>query len=159
METYRSEVLAGAGIHASFVQDNHARSARGVLRGLHYQLRHPQGKLCRVVSGEVFDVAVDIRLGSPTFGQWYGVLLSADNKLQIYIPRGFAHGYEVRSETAEFLYKCTDYHDANDGYGVLWNDPKLAISWEASSPILSEKDRHYCPLAETPQELLPRYQE
>ena len=158
METYRAEEFAAAGIQDSFVQDNHARSQRGTLRGLHYQLQHPQGKLCRVASGEVFDVALDIRQGSPTFGQWYGVVLSQENKLQIYIPPGFAHGYVVRSEAADFLYKCSEYHYGGDGHGVLWSDPQLAIPWETSSPILSEKDRQYTPLADVPRELLPRYE-
>jgi dTDP-4-dehydrorhamnose 3,5-epimerase len=157
METYRADVLAAAGIHDKFVQDNHARSVRGVLRGLHYQLRHPQAKLCRVASGEVFDVAVDIRAGSPTFGQWYGATLSGENKLQIYLPPGFAHGYVVRSETVDFLYKCSDYHSAEDGHGVLWSDPQLAIPWDTSAPILADKDQHYAPLADVPRELLPRY--
>lgn len=157
-ETYRADTLATAGIHDNFVQDNHARSARGVLRGLHYQLQHPQAKLCRVAAGEVYDVALDIRQGSPSFGKWFGVTLSAENKLQIYIPPGFAHGYIVRSATADFLYKCSDYHVAADGYGVLWNDAALAIPWEASSPILSAKDQTFLPLADIPRELLPRYQ-
>ncbi len=157
-ETYRADTLATAGIHHNFVQDNHARSARGVLRGLHYQLQHPQAKLCRVAAGEVYDVALDIRLGSPTFGRWFGVTLSRENKLQIYLPPGFAHGYVVRSATADFLYKCSDYHVAADGYGVLWNDPALAIPWEAPSPILSAKDQTFLPLADIPRELLPRYQ-
>ena len=148
METYRAEALAEAGIHDNFVQDNHARSARGVLRGLHYQLRHPQAKLCRVTSGEVFDVAVDVRLGSPTFGQWFGATLSEENKLQIYVPRGFAHGYVVRSETADFLYKCSDYYDASDDRGVLWSDPALGIPWDTPTPILSAQDQQYLPLAD-----------
>ena len=158
METYRAEALAKAGIRDSFVQDNHARSTRGTLRGLHYQLQHEQAKLCRVVSGEVFDVAVDIRHGSPTFGQWYGVVLSDENKLQMYIPAGFAHGYVVRSETADFLYKCSDYHHSDDGHGILWSDPQLAIRWEISAPILSDKDRQSRPLSDIPGELLPRYE-
>ena len=158
METYRAEALAEAGIHHNFVQDNHSRSLRGVLRGLHYQLRQPQAKLCRVVSGEVFDVAVDVRLGSPTFGQWCGVALSAENKLQIYVPRGFAHGYVVRSETADFLYKCSDYYDAADDRGVLWSDPAIGIAWDVSEPIVSPKDQQYLRLSEVPPEMLPRYE-
>ncbi|MFZ0708024.1 MAG: dTDP-4-dehydrorhamnose 3,5-epimerase [Candidatus Korobacteraceae bacterium] len=158
METYRAEALAEAGIHHNFVQDNHSRSLRGVLRGLHYQLRQPQAKLCRVVSGEVFDVAVDVRLGSPTFGQWCGVALSAENKLQIYVPRGFAHGYVVRSETADFLYKCSDYYDAADDRGVLWSDPAIGIAWDVSEPIVSSKDQQYSRLSEVPSEMLPRYE-
>ncbi len=158
METYRAEVLAEAGIHDHFVQDNHARSERGVLRGLHYQLRRPQAKLCRVVSGEVFDVAVDIRQGAPTFGQWVGVTLSAENKLQIYVPRGFAHGYLVRSETADFLYKCSDYYDASDDRGILWSDPALGIAWEAANPTVSTKDQQLPRLADVARELLPRHE-
>lgn len=158
METYRADALDSAGIHECFVQDNQARSMRGVLRGLHYQLRRPQAKLCRVVAGEVFDVAVDIRLGSPTFGQWCGVSLSAENKLQIYLPRGFAHGYVVRSETADFVYKCSDYFDPADDRGVLWNDPAIGIDWDTPAPVLSAKDQQYCHLADIPRDLLPGYE-
>ncbi len=158
METYRAGALAEAGIHDRFVQDNHSRSARGVLRGLHYQLQHPQAKLCRVTSGEVFDVAVDVRLGSPTFGQWFGAILSEENKLEIYVPRGLAHGYVVRSETADFLYKCSDYYDASDDHGILWNDPALGIPWDTPTPILSARDQQFLPLADVAREMLPRYQ-
>jgi dTDP-4-dehydrorhamnose 3,5-epimerase len=157
METYREDMLACAGINVRFVQDNHSRSTRGVLRGLHYQLLHPQAKLCRVASGEVFDVAVDIRRGSPTFGQWYGAALSAENKLGLYIPCGFAHGFVVRSETADFLYKCGTYYDASDDRGILWNDPDIGIPWDTPEPILSAKDQGYLRLADTPREFLPRY--
>ena len=132
---------------SSFVQDNHSRSSRGVLRGLHYQLRNPQAKLCRVAQGEVLDIAVDVRLGSPNFGKWVSVLLSGENHLQLYIPKGFAHGFVVRSETADFLYKCSDYYDASDDRGVLWNDPEIGIDWQTPSPILSEKDQRYLPLS------------
>ena len=111
VETYRADLLAAAGVHEQFVQDNHSRSSRGVLRGLHYQLPHPQAKLCRVVQGEVLDIAVDIRIGSPSFGKWVGVVLSAENSHALYIPQGFAHGFVVRSETADFLYKCSDYYE------------------------------------------------
>ena len=158
METYRQNVLAEAGIHETFVQDNHSRSSRGVLRGLHYQLRRPQAKLCRVAQGEVLDIAVDIRLGSPNFGEWVGVVLSGENHTQIYIPKGFAHGFVVRSETADFLYKCSDYFDAADDRGVLWNDPKLAVDWDTESPIISDKDQRYLPLAEIAHGQLPRYE-
>jgi dTDP-4-dehydrorhamnose 3,5-epimerase len=158
METYRAETLVKAGVHDSFVQDNHARSARGVLRGLHYQLRRPQAKLCRVVSGEVFDVAVDIRLGSPTFGQWVGVTLSEQNKLQIYVPRGFAHGYVVRSDSADFLYKCSDYYDPHDDRGVLWSDPAIGIAWEVAGPTVSAKDQELPRLADIPLNMLPRFE-
>lgn len=159
METYRAETLVKAGIHDTFVQDNHARSTRGVLRGLHYQLRQPQAKLCRVVSGEVFDVAVDVRLGSPTFGQWVGATLSGENKVQIYIPRGFAHGYAVRSESADFLYKCSDYYDARDDRGVSWSDPAIGIAWEVAEPVVSAKDQQLPRLADIPKSLLPRFEQ
>lgn len=158
METYRQNTLADAGILDQFVQDNHSRSSRGVLRGLHYQLRKPQAKLCRVAQGEVLDIAVDVRLGSPNFGKWVSVLLSAENHLQLYIPQGFAHGFTVLSETADFLYKCSDYFDASDDRGVLWNDPAIGIDWQTPEPALSQKDRSYSPLSEIPRDQLPRYQ-
>ena len=130
-----------AGITADFVQDNHSKSARGVLRGLHYQIKQPQGKLVRVCSGEVLDVAVDIRKSSATFGQWVGVTLSADNKRQLWIPPGFAHGFIVLSETAEFLYKTTDYYAPEHERCIRWNDDELAIDWQYSEePLVSEKD-------------------
>jgi dTDP-4-dehydrorhamnose 3,5-epimerase len=158
METYRAEALAGVGVRGTFVQDNLSHSLRGVLRGLHYQLRRPQAKLCRVVQGEVFDVAVDIRSGSPDFGKWVGAVLSSTNHHALYIPAGFAHGFVVLSDTADFLYKCTDYFDSADDCGVLWNDPALAIDWMAVAPILSAKDLRHLPLAEIPRERLPVYQ-
>jgi dTDP-4-dehydrorhamnose 3,5-epimerase len=158
METYRQNVLAEAGIRETFVQDNHSNSSRGVLRGLHYQLRNPQAKLCRVTQGEVLDIAVDVRLGSPNFGKWVSVLLSGENHVQIYIPKGFAHGFVVRSEKADFLYKCSDYFDASDDRGVLWNDPDIGIDWDMPSPILSEKDQRYLRLARINRDQLPRYQ-
>ena len=158
METYRADLLAAAGVYAQFVQDNHSRSARGVLRGLHYQLRCAQAKYCRVVQGEALDIAVDIRVGSPNFGKWVGAVLSAENHHALYIPKGFAHGFVVRSETADFLYKCSDYYDATDDRGVLWNDPALGIDWEMPSPILSVKDQCHLPLAQIPRESLPTYE-
>jgi dTDP-4-dehydrorhamnose 3,5-epimerase len=158
LETYRAEALADAGVRDKFVQDNFSHSLQGVLRGLHYQLRHPQAKLCRVVQGEVFDVAVDIRVGSPHFGKWVGAVLSSSNHHALYIPAGFAHGFVVLSEAADFLYKCSDYFDSTDDSGVLWNDPALAIDWKAASPILSAKDLRYLPLAEITPERLPVYQ-
>ncbi len=158
METYRQNMLAAAGIGDNFVQDNHSHSSRGVLRGLHYQLHHPQAKLCRVAHGEVLDIAVDIRLGSPYFGKWVGVVLSGENHVQLYIPKGFAHGFAVRSETADFLYKCSDYFDASDDRGVLWNDPAIGIDWQTPSPILSEKDKRYLPLRQIAHDQLPRYE-
>ena len=158
VETYRENALAEAGIQQHFVQDNHSRSSRGVLRGLHYQLRHPQAKFCRVVQGEVLDIAVDIRLGSPTFGKWVSVLLSGENHLQLFIPVGFAHGFVVRSESADFLYKCSDYYDGADDRGVLWNDPDIGIDWQTPLPILSEKDCRYLPLSRVSRDHLPQFQ-
>jgi dTDP-4-dehydrorhamnose 3,5-epimerase len=158
METYRQNQLAEAGIRETFVQDNHSHSSRGVLRGLHYQLRQPQAKLCRVALGEVLDIAVDVRLGSPHFGRWVGVVLSGENHAQLYIPKGFAHGFVVRSETADFLYKCSDYFDAADGRGVLWNDPGIGIDWQTPEPILSDKDQRYPKLGQMAHDQLPRYE-
>ena len=156
-ESYRQDRLEQTGIAVNFVQDNHSRSTRGTLRGLHYQLRHPQAKICRVVSGEVLDVAVDIRRGSPTFGKSVSVVLSAENKLSIFIPAGFAHGFLVVSDSADFLYKCTDYYYADDQFGIAWNDPELEIRWTVDNPLLSEKDRNYLPLSKTSAENLPSY--
>ena len=129
-----------AGIDLPFVQDNHSRSARGVLRGLHFQKTKPQGKLVRVVRGEVYDVTVDIRKGSATFGEWEGVILSEDNKKQFWVPPGFAHGFVVLSATADFEYKCTDYYDPSDEGSILWSDPDLNIPWPIANPVLSAKD-------------------
>lgn len=157
METYHEGRFRELGILAHFVQDNHSMSVRHTLRGLHYQLRHPQAKLCRVVQGEVLDIAVDIRQGSPQFGQWVSVLLSAENKRQIYIPRGFAHGFLVLSETAEFLYKCDDVYHPGDDYGIAWNDPALGIEWGVAAPLLSAKDERNPPLAAVPAGDLPVY--
>ena len=137
-----------AGIDLPFVQDNHSRSARGVLRGLHFQQTKPQGKLVRVVRGEVYDVAVDIRRGSATFGEWEGVTLSEDNKKQFWVPPGFAHGFVVLSDTADFEYKCTNYYDPNDEGCILWNDPDLDIPWPIANPILSTKDKRAKRLAD-----------
>lgn len=134
---------AAVGHRVTFVQDNHSKSAKGVLRGLHYQVQQPQGKLVRVAQGEVFDVAVDLRKSSPTFGRWVGALLSGDNKHQLWVPPGFAHGFVVLSDTAEFLYKTTDYYAPVHERSLLWNDPALGIQWPMQSePILSEKDRN-----------------
>ena len=143
METWRSDIFVENGISATFVQDNHSRSGRGVLRGLHYQIRQPQGKLARVIAGEVFDVAVDLRQGSPSFGQWVGEILSAENKRMLWVPPGFAHGFYVLSETAEFLYKCTDYYAPEHERSIRWDDPDLAIAWPlivGEEPLLSAKD-------------------
>lgn len=158
LETYRADTLFKAGVSESFVQDNHSHSVRGVLRGLHYQLRRPQAKFCRVVQGEVLDVAVDIRVGSPHFGKWFAAVLSAQNRHALYLPKGFAHGFVVLSESADFLYKCSDYFDPADDQGVLWNDPGLGIDWRNASPILSPKDQQYLPLSEIPRDRLPVYQ-
>jgi len=142
LETFQSNKYADlAGMTLPFVQDNHSRSSKGVLRGLHFQKEKPQGKLVRVVRGEVYDVAVDIRNSSPTFGQWEGVLLSEENKKQFWVPPGFAHGFVVLSDMADFEYKCTDFYDPSDEGSILWNDPKLNISWPISDPLLSEKDK------------------
>jgi dTDP-4-dehydrorhamnose 3,5-epimerase len=129
-----------------------------VLRGLHYQLRHPQAKLCRVASGEVLDIAVDIRVGSPHFGKWVGAVLSDSNHHALFLPRGFAHGFVVRSETADFLYKCSDYFDPGDDCGILWNDPALGIQWDESSPVLSAKDQKHLPLAQVSRDRLPIFE-
>lgn len=142
-ETYHARKFVDLGVTVDFVQDNHSRSVRGTLRGLHYQLQHPQAKLCRVIQGEVFDVAVDIRRGSPTFGKWVGVTLSAEEMNQIFIPAGFAHGFVVLSETAEFLYKCSDFYDPASEAGIAWNDPDLRIDWPVTEPLLSKKDADY----------------
>jgi len=141
LETFQAARYAEvAGISLSFIQDNHSRSSKGVLRGLHFQKTNPQGKLVRVVRGEVFDVAVDIRAGSATYGQWEAVILSEENKKQFWVPPGFAHGFVVMSDTADFEYKCTDYYDPSDEGSLLWNDPELGIPWPVTSPTLSEKD-------------------
>ncbi|KKW49562.1 dTDP-4-dehydrorhamnose 3,5-epimerase, partial [Pantoea ananatis] len=141
METWQQKKFEDLVCKRNFVQDNHSKSAKGILRGLHYQTENTQGKLVRVVSGEVFDVAVDLRKSSETFGQWVGVLLSAENKLQLWVPEGFAHGFYVTSESAEFVYKCTDYYNPNAEHSLLWNDKKLGIAWPITSePKLSSKD-------------------
>lgn len=143
MESYNKRTMAEAGITADFVQDNHSRSAKGVLRGLHYQIRQAQGKLVRVIAGEVFDMAVDMRRGSPSFGRWVGMRLSAENKQLAWIPPGFAHGFYVISEFAEFFYKTTEYYAPEHDRCLLWNDPSLAIDWPLDGePILSDKDRN-----------------
>jgi dTDP-4-dehydrorhamnose 3,5-epimerase len=141
LETYQTNRYAEiAGIALPFVQDNHSRSSKGVLRGLHFQKNKPQGKLVRVVKGEVYDVAVDIRQGSSTFGQWEAVILSEENKKQFWVPPGFAHGFVVLSEVADFEYKCTEYYDPSDEGILFWNDHDLSISWPMKHPTLSEKD-------------------
>ncbi len=143
MESYNKKEFEGIGLTMEFVQDNHSKSRKGVLRGLHFQTKHPQGKLVRVTRGEVFDVAVDIRKGSPTFGEWYGVILSEENKKMFYIPERFAHGFLVLSDEVDFLYKCTDYYYPDEDAGIIWNDPDIGIDWplDGITPILSEKDK------------------
>lgn len=141
LETFQTErYQAVIGPDLTFVQDNHSRSAKNVLRGLHFQKTKPQGKLVRVVRGEVFDVAVDIRKDSPTYGEWEGVVLSEQNKRQFWVPPGFAHGFVVLSDTADFEYKCTDFYDPSDEGSLMWNDPDIAIDWPCDTPVLSEKD-------------------
>lgn len=147
METYNYQDFAEAGIDCTFVQDNQSASKKGVLRGLHFQIEYPQDKLVRVISGEVFDVAVDLREGSRTFGKWYGVLLTAENKKQFFVPKNFAHGFIVLSDHAEFCYKVTDFYHPNDEGGILWNDEELGVEWPmpegmgAGDLILSDKDK------------------
>lgn len=159
-ETYHAQRYIDAGITLPFVQDNHSRSGQGVLRGLHLQLEHPQGKLVRVSQGSVFDVAVDVRRGSPTFGKWAGVTLSEDNFRQFYIPPGFAHGFLALSERVDFIYKCTDYYYPDDEVGVLWNDPDIGVAWPdvGMEYRLSERDRRNPRLCEL-IDRLPRYAE
>jgi dTDP-4-dehydrorhamnose 3,5-epimerase len=155
LETYHAERYRANGLTAPFVQDNHSRSVAGTLRGLHLQVRRPQGKLVRAIEGEVFDVAVDVRRGSPSYGRWVGVHLSADSFRQVYVPPGFAHGFCVLSETAQFEYKCTDFYDPADEIGIAWNDPAIAIDWPVRDPILSARDQAHRTLAEL-QDRLPR---
>ena len=148
VETYHADRYREHGIEGPFVQDNHSRSVAGTLRGLHLQLGRPQGKLIRVIEGEVFDVAVDVRRGSRTFGRWVGVTLSAENFKQCYVPPGFAHGFCVVSPIAQVEYKCTDLYDAESEIGILWNDPLIGIRWPVSEPVLSDRDRRHPTLAE-----------
>ena len=157
METYHQARYQESGIPDRFVQDNHSRSRRGVLRGLHYQPVQPQGKLVWVARGQVFDVAVDIRRGSPTFGRWAGAVLDDSNHHQFYIPPGFAHGFCVLSEEADFFYKCTDYYHPQSEQGILWNDPAIGIDWPIQEPLLSAKDLRLPLLAEQVPEKLPLY--
>lgn len=159
MESYNSRRFAAVGIEDEFVQDNHSRSGRMVLRGLHYQLRQPQAKLVRVTRGSVFDVVVDIRRGSPTFGRWAGAQLSESNRYQLYAPVGFAHAFLVLSEVAEFQYKCSDFYSAADECGLPWNDPEIGIDWGlgAYQPILSDRDRKWRPLSEMAADDFPEF--
>ena len=156
-EMYHERVFAALGIPHRFVQDNYSRSSRHVLRGLHYQLSWPQAKLVRVVRGEVFDVAVDVRRGSPTFGKWIGETLSEDNRKAMFIPEGFAHGFLVLSEIAEFIYKCSDFYEPAEERGVIWSDPDIGIMWPlaGAAPLLSDKDLRFSRLATRPMSDLP----
>lgn len=148
LETYHADRYRQHGITRPFVQDNHSRSQAGTLRGLHLQLRRPQGKLIRVIEGEVFDVAVDVRRGSPTFGRWVGLTLTAGNFKQVYVPPGFAHGFCVVSPTAQVEYKCTELYDPASEIGIAWNDPAIGIAWPVSRPLLSSRDARHPMLAE-----------
>ena len=156
-ESYNAQRYAKAGIACGFVQDNHSRSTRNTIRGLHYQFRRPQAKLLRVVRGSVFDVVADIRRGSPTFGRWVGVELSAENKRQIFVPAGLAHGFCVTSDDAEVEYKCSDFYVPDDQHGVLWSDRTIGIAWPVREPILSDRDRAYLPLT-VDRDDLPTYE-
>jgi dTDP-4-dehydrorhamnose 3,5-epimerase len=156
LETFQGQRYAEHGLGAQYVQDNLSFSHRGVVRGLHYQLKKPQGKLVMVIQGEVNDLVVDIRLGSPTFGRWSKNTLSSENHRQLYVPPGFAHGFAVTSETAIVLYKVTDYYNPGDEYGIRWNDPDLGIDWPLTVAILSDKDSVFPCLKDVPEALLPR---
>ncbi|OQY14562.1 MAG: dTDP-4-dehydrorhamnose 3,5-epimerase [Desulfobacteraceae bacterium 4572_187] len=155
METYQQERYSKSGIKPIFVQDNLSFSVQSTLRGLHYQVKHPQAKLVQVITGEIFDVAVDIRPGSSTFGKWTGAYLSDQNKRQLFIPEGFAHGFCVISKTAHFLYKCSDFYAPEDECGINWADPEIAIDWPEKNPIVSEKDRHNLKLRDLIPKQLP----
>lgn len=157
MQSYQEQQYQAAGFDMSFVQDNRSRSSRGVLRGLHYQLEHAQDKLVSVIRGEVFDVAVDIRRGSPTFGRWVGEVLSDENHHQLFVPKGFAHGFLVLSETVDLAYKCSDFYAPGDEYGILWSDPNVGIEWPVEKVLLSSKDEVLTLLSEMPLNLLPAY--
>jgi dTDP-4-dehydrorhamnose 3,5-epimerase len=148
METHHADRFREAGLPNEFVQDNHSRSVRNTLRGLHYQLQHPQGKLIRCIRGAVFDVAVDLRQGSPAFGRWFGLLLSEENRRQVYVPPGMAHGFCVLSDTADVIYKCSDFYFPQFERTMMWNDPQIGIQWPISEPLLSEKDRRGVSLAQ-----------
>ena len=159
LQTFQTAEYAAAGIVRTWVQDNLSRSCKHTVRGLHYQLRHPQAKLVSVVRGAVMDVVVDIRKGSPTFGKHVQVVLSEENRCQLFVPEGFAHGFKVLSDIADFTYKCADLYTPGDEYGILWNDPALGIEWGIGEDeaVVSEKDRHHPTLKEMPSEHLPTY--
>jgi dTDP-4-dehydrorhamnose 3,5-epimerase len=160
LEFFNARSFAELGLARDFVQDNHSRSGQGVLRGLHFQLHRPQAKLIRVICGAIFDVAVDVRRGSPTFGRWFGVELSADNKRMMFVPEGFAHGFYVSSEVAEITYKCSQFYAPEDDRGIAWNDPAVGIAWplNGTPPILSNRDRGMRTLSATSPEDLPRFE-
>jgi len=155
-ELYHERKYTEGGITPRFVQDNYSQSVQGTLRGLHYQLKKPQGKLIVVVEGVIFDVVLDTRRGSPAFGKWYGIELSSENKRQLYVPPGFAHGFCVLSEAAGVVYKCTDFYSSGDEHGIIWNDRAIGISWPVANPLLSLKDQSYKSLAES-EARLPLY--
>ncbi len=157
-ETYHEKKYLEAGIKVRFNQDNHSRSGKGVIRGLHYQLKNPQAKLVFVLKGSVFDVAVDIRRGSPWFGKWTGTVLTQDNHRQMFIPEGFAHGFCVLDETADFIYKCSSLFDPSDDRGILWSDPQIGIKWSIRNPVVSEKDMALPCLSDVDEDLLPVYE-
>ena len=157
VETYQAQKYSEHGIPTTFVQDNQSFSVKGVIRGLHYQLSRPQGKLVWVTEGEIMDVVVDIRRGSPMFGKWIDIMLSSNNFRQIYIPEGFAHGYCIISDNATFIYKCTDYYEPGEERGILWNDPSINIDWPITDPFLSDRDKQFAPLAEISEDDLPIY--
>jgi dTDP-4-dehydrorhamnose 3,5-epimerase len=157
IETYHQSKYEQSHIHSIFVQDNFSHSVHGILRGLHYQLHYPQAKLVQVIHGAIFDVAVDIRQGSPTFGKWIGAHISDKNRRQIFVPEGFAHGFCVLSETADVMYKCTDFYVPDDEGGILWSDSDIGINWPIADPLLSDKDSLYPCLKDVPPERLPVY--
>ncbi len=157
METYQQKRYVSEGIETLFVQDNMSFSRNGTLRGMHYQFPNMQDKLVQVVEGEIFDVAVDIRYGSPTFGQWTGVYLSGDNRRQLFIPKGFAHGFCVTGSLAYVIYKCSDFYMPEHDAGIVWNDPDIGIDWPVSSPLVSEKDKRHPCLSDIPVDSLPSY--
>lgn len=159
MEIYQADRFHDAGFQEPFVQDNLSFSTKGTLRGLHFQIQRPQAKLVQAVTGEIFDVVVDIRPASKTFGQWAGILISQQNKRQVFIPAGFAHGFCVLSPTAHFLYKCTKFYNPDDEGGIIWSDPLIGIEWPIREPIISEKDRRYPPLSELPPDQLPGHKQ
>jgi len=158
-ESYHESRYQDAGIHTHFVQDNISRSAQGTLRGLHFQLKNPQAKLLSVIRGTIFDVAVDVRAGSPTFGKWCGAILSDENHHQLFVPEGFAHGFYVLSEFADICYKCSDFYSPKDEYGVMWNDPSININWPLlnQDPLLSKKDLNNQRLHDIEQNFLPKF--